>query len=466
MFGSEILEIAIGLILIYLLMSLIMTAVQETIAGLLKTRARNLDAALLQLLQNDRSLVRALYEHPLVSGLYKGTLNGANRPPKSPSYIPRETFAAALLDLRNIDTFDAIGKDALDKLGKIENMLGRLAGTTDLAAQKKLVEQWYDGAMDRASGWYKRNTQKWLFGLALSGSIVLNVNSIVIAQYLAVNPEQRALVGKLADRFVAEAPRPEQVQEGTGGSAAPAVPGTQEAAPPAVAPDTPDTSGDPAASAAPQDAPVGADEVRTDPAAPTGEDEGAGGNALGNDQATEQAETRSGDDICLNADPPSSPAADSDNGAANGAASTTGIDNEQANGSAGGARGDGGAEAGDSAETPMECWSREQLRQFTDGLREIGLPIGWQDASVAWLRRGFPGKSFAPDSTNAWGAWLLLLAGYLITALAVMLGAPFWFDVLNKFMVIRNTVKPKEKSPDEPPVDGPDPRRLNRAARR
>jgi hypothetical protein len=30
-----------------------------------------------------------------------------------------------------------------------------------------------------------------------------------------------------------------------------------------------------------------------------------------------------------------------------------------------------------------------------------------------------------------------------------MLGAPFWFDVLNKFMVIRSTVKPYEKSPPE-----------------
>ncbi|MDT5294066.1 MAG: hypothetical protein QOJ76_946, partial [Acidobacteriota bacterium] len=26
---------------------------------------------------------------------------------------------------------------------------------------------------------------------------------------------------------------------------------------------------------------------------------------------------------------------------------------------------------------------------------------------------------------------------------------PFWFDLLNKFMVIRSTVKPREKSHDE-----------------
>jgi hypothetical protein len=37
--------------------------------------------------------------------------------------------------------------------------------------------------------------------------------------------------------------------------------------------------------------------------------------------------------------------------------------------------------------------------------------------------------------------------GLLITALAISLGAPFWFDVLNKFMIARSSVKPHEKSP-------------------
>jgi hypothetical protein len=33
--------------------------------------------------------------------------------------------------------------------------------------------------------------------------------------------------------------------------------------------------------------------------------------------------------------------------------------------------------------------------------------------------------------------------------LAISLGAPFWFDLLNKFIVIRSAVKPHEKSPEE-----------------
>ena len=43
--------------------------------------------------------------------------------------------------------------------------------------------------------------------------------------------------------------------------------------------------------------------------------------------------------------------------------------------------------------------------------------------------------------------------GWLITTLALSLGAPFWFDTLNKFMVVRSTVKPKEKSSVEPSKD-------------
>jgi hypothetical protein len=38
-----------------------------------------------------------------------------------------------------------------------------------------------------------------------------------------------------------------------------------------------------------------------------------------------------------------------------------------------------------------------------------------------------------------------------MTAFAISLGAPLWFDMLNKFIVVRSTVKPKEKSPEEKP---------------
>jgi predicted nucleic acid-binding Zn-ribbon protein len=43
--------------------------------------------------------------------------------------------------------------------------------------------------------------------------------------------------------------------------------------------------------------------------------------------------------------------------------------------------------------------------------------------------------------------WLLKLSGWIITAMAISLGAPFWFDLLDKVMKIRGTGK-QEKLPN------------------
>ena len=49
-------------------------------------------------------------------------------------------------------------------------------------------------------------------------------------------------------------------------------------------------------------------------------------------------------------------------------------------------------------------------------------------------------------SGQPWGSWFFShLVGWIITMLAVSLGAPFWFDTLNRFINIRNA----GRSPDE-----------------
>ena len=42
---------------------------------------------------------------------------------------------------------------------------------------------------------------------------------------------------------------------------------------------------------------------------------------------------------------------------------------------------------------------------------------------------------------------------WFLTAIAMTLGAPFWFDLLNQIMVIRSTIKPQEKSGSEASKD-------------
>lgn len=92
-------------------------------------------------------------------------------------------------------------------------------------------------------------------------------------------------------------------------------------------------------------------------------------------------------------------------------------------------------------------------------LSDIGMPVGWLDDEHYdfGLR---PVQSCATGNIHTCSAttysWGRLLVGWLISAFAVMLGAPFWFDILNKFMVVRSTVKPREKSPEEDSKDRED----------
>jgi hypothetical protein len=78
-------------------------------------------------------------------------------------------------------------------------------------------------------------------------------------------------------------------------------------------------------------------------------------------------------------------------------------------------------------------------RNLTE-IQRLGLPVGWDRSDPRRVPDNFPG-------------WLIKALGILLTTFAISLGAPFWFDVLNKIIVVRSTVKPREKSPDEPPVD-------------
>ncbi len=92
------------------------------------------------------------------------------------------------------------------------------------------------------------------------------------------------------------------------------------------------------------------------------------------------------------------------------------------------------------------------MKTYRAQVEGIGLPIGWSEATVQRIGAMFPQR-------GGWQGWLLsflalltLAFGYLATAFAVTLGAPFWFDLLGRLMVVRSTVKPDQKSPDDPPI--------------
>src|SRR5437773_8509067 len=108
MFGSQVLEVAIGLVLLYLLLSLICSSIREGIEAWQKARAVDLERGIRELLhdRDGRGLTQALYNHPFIYSLFKGEYDPTkitkDRMPSGsnlPSYIPARNFVVALMDI-------------------------------------------------------------------------------------------------------------------------------------------------------------------------------------------------------------------------------------------------------------------------------------------------------------------------------------------------------------------------------
>lgn len=91
MTGIAILDVALGLVFVYLLLSLLCTIVNELIAQATRLRARTLKAGIEALLSDAKfkRVTEGLYQHPLIAGLTQGERN--------PSYLPAPLFAKAFL---------------------------------------------------------------------------------------------------------------------------------------------------------------------------------------------------------------------------------------------------------------------------------------------------------------------------------------------------------------------------------
>jgi len=100
MFGSNALEIATGIVFVYLLLSLLCTVINEGIANLLEMRGKNLLEGIKNLLNDPEftSLAQHVYNHGLIGGVTQGVTDFRQKN-RLPSYIDPTNFALALIDI-------------------------------------------------------------------------------------------------------------------------------------------------------------------------------------------------------------------------------------------------------------------------------------------------------------------------------------------------------------------------------
>ena len=330
MFGSTALEIGIGLMLVYLLLSLVCTSVNELISQMFTLRGRMLRRALETMFEKR---VDNFYQHALVKPLQR---NGVDRP----SYIPARVFARVVLDPQSRDTIVEPNSD-IDRVIQLSLVNAR----ADYDKQVEELEIWYNDVMDRVSGWYKRRTQTILFVLGMSIAFAGNVDTLLIAQALSRNPLLRGDLADLAQKSIADPAIQAQVKTARPPTAPPADTGLAASV-------TPDT--------------IAADTT-----------------AAGTPPADESAP----------------------------------LDSLQA--------------------------AHQRVQDNANAVRAMDLPIGWMRHPVT---KGFHGtRTFPADES-----WLSKIVGLLLTGFALMLGAPFWFDVLNRFINVRSAGKSPRETPRPP----------------
>jgi hypothetical protein len=197
-FGSMALELAISMVFVYLLLSLICTAINEWIAAVAGLRAKTLEKGIRNLLNDHggQGFAARLYDHPLIKGLCEQG--------HKPSYIPSRIFALALLDM--IAPVNAVGppRSLADVRSLVEKMNDTDLRTTllilidnsgaELTRLRRSLENWFDDSMNRVSGWYKKKTHTTIFVLASMLTLMVNVDTVMIVNALSRDATLRASI--------------------------------------------------------------------------------------------------------------------------------------------------------------------------------------------------------------------------------------------------------------------------------
>jgi hypothetical protein len=186
MLGSAILETAVGLVFIYLIMSIVGTAVVEAYSGLFNCRGAYLKKWIRRALGPGKA--NDFYKSPLIASLRRPSVWGHLG---HPSYIPEKNFAEALayfLAGNNHTTDVKAVADAASKLKRAEvsDVIPILAEKSNGNFDTFLSEvgKWFTGSQDMVSGWFKVTSIRILLVFGLLIACVCNVDTIQIVDSL------------------------------------------------------------------------------------------------------------------------------------------------------------------------------------------------------------------------------------------------------------------------------------------
>jgi len=199
------LDVVVGLIFVLLLFSLLATTVMELLSSALALRGKNLEKALKNMLaSSDRD--EQMFQAFKNNSLYRQMSQRYGKRRRSPSYLSADSFQSILFDVllkgeKPVELTERIEQIPDEDL---KNVLRQLLNDADyeLDRFRDNVRHWYDGVMDRASGWYKRNIQQILVVIGLLIAVLFNADTIAIYERLESDPESLQQILTMAEDYV------------------------------------------------------------------------------------------------------------------------------------------------------------------------------------------------------------------------------------------------------------------------
>lgn len=216
---SGYLELAIAFVFIILLLSLLVSGINEIFVYAFNTRGKFLKEVIAMVFKDkNKNFTEALYDHPMIDSLKKNQKS-------LPAYISSGSFADTIIELigneyekkherivQNPETLEEYVDDSKRiadpykrfvagikemQYSDLKILLRNIAeNSADTAELKKNLSKWYDEYMDRASGWYKSKIQLWLFIIGFGVAVFMNVDSFRLLSDLK---RDNVLSSKLAD---------------------------------------------------------------------------------------------------------------------------------------------------------------------------------------------------------------------------------------------------------------------------
>jgi len=201
---SSVIDIGVGLVLVYYIVSTVVSAITNVITNFFNLGSQKLLSGLREMLADPATYAK-FSANPLIQGLGKKQMSlFGNITVKPTNWIPKQTFAIALFDTLVPD--EQKGGDEQQQLaalrqavtnlppGKTRDSLVALVtnGENSLEKTRERVADWFDSTMDSVSDLYEQHVRMIVWIVAAVVTLALGIDSINIAQTLWQQPTIRA----------------------------------------------------------------------------------------------------------------------------------------------------------------------------------------------------------------------------------------------------------------------------------